>query len=103
MVLVSDGTTATWYNTQQGSALTAIGSVTKLFTLSDLRIGANRAGNLTYDSDIASVAVFYDALGTTEINTLLGAGPSAIPEPATIGMLGLGALITLLVRRGRRA
>jgi hypothetical protein len=24
---------------------------------------------------------------------------SSIPEPATIGMLGLGALITLLIRR----
>jgi hypothetical protein len=82
MVLVSDGTTATWYNTQQGSALTTVGSVTKLFTLQDLRIGGNRAGTLTYDSYIASVVVYYDALGTEEINVLLAAGPSAIVKPA---------------------
>jgi len=25
-----------------------------------------------------------------------------IPEPATVGMLGLGAIVTLLVRRMRR-
>jgi hypothetical protein len=93
MVLVSDGITATWYNTQQGSALTTVGSVTKLFTLQDLRIGGNRAGNLTYDSDIASVVVYYDALGTEEINALLAAGPSAIPTQQGSALTTVGSVM----------
>ena len=42
-----------------------------------------------------------DALG---LGTVTGTGSmTVIPEPATIGMLGLGALVTLLVRRMRTA
>ena len=32
-----------------------------------------------------------------------GAAFVAVPEPATVGMLGLGALVTLLIRRFKRA
>lgn len=44
-------------------------------------------------------------LGLTGSQTLeaTGTGFTVIPEPATIGMLGLGALVTLLIRRMRTA
>ncbi len=60
-------------------------------------------GKLTY----GATTLTNGSYTATELNTLLGttrfsgSGILAIPEPATIGMLGIGALITLLVRRIR--
>jgi hypothetical protein len=48
----------------------------------------------------------FDAFGYADADALetdlLTEGWVAIPEPATISMLGLGALVTLMVRRNRR-
>ncbi|MFA7370176.1 MAG: PEP-CTERM sorting domain-containing protein, partial [Kiritimatiellales bacterium] len=45
----------------------------------------------------------YSALGLAPEQSLdiTADGFTVIPEPATIGMLGLGALITLMIRRVR--
>lgn len=37
----------------------------------------------------------------TYVGDLTGASVSVVPEPATVGMLGLGALVALLIRRVR--
>ncbi|MDF7826980.1 PEP-CTERM sorting domain-containing protein [Pontiellaceae bacterium B12227] len=108
MVLTSDGTgtgasgnNAAFYNTVQGGALNLLGSTVAAIDLVDLRIGANRGGNQTYDSDIASVAVYDTVLSAAELNVLLNAGPAAIPEPATLGLIGATGLGLLFIRRFR--
>lgn len=83
--LVSDispaGTNVTLYLTRQGlSTVQQVGTVSdRLFYLDDLVIGGNRVGNLTYDSDIALVKVYDEALGTVTLNALLDEGGD--PDP----------------------
>ncbi|MDF7827090.1 Ig-like domain-containing protein, partial [Pontiellaceae bacterium B12227] len=68
----SDGTQASLYVTAEGaSEVSLIGTVSSPFELHDLRIGANRAGNQTYDTDLALVQVFDEALDTGHLADLL--------------------------------
>lgn len=50
-----------------------------------VRFGANISGPSTSEASIADISL----------------GSTVVPEPATVGMLGLGALISLLIRRIR--
>ncbi|MBT3191160.1 MAG: hypothetical protein HN341_01265, partial [Verrucomicrobia bacterium] len=90
MALVSDispsGTNVSLYLTRRDqSAVELVGSVSdKLFYLTDLRIGGNRNGDSTYDSDIAEVKVYSEALGEAALNALL-----AEPPPLTINANGV--------------
>lgn len=88
MALVSDisGNNVSLYLTRRDqSAVELVGSVSdKLFYLTDLRIGANRGGDQTYDSDIAEVKVYNEALGEVTLNALL-----AEPPPMTINANGI--------------
>ncbi|MDF7827025.1 hypothetical protein P4B35_23575, partial [Pontiellaceae bacterium B12227] len=71
--LVSTGNMVSLYMTPLGSAnVELVGTLTNAaFNLQDLRIGANRAGNLTYDSDIGLVKVYDAALGGDVLDALL--------------------------------
>ncbi len=48
------------------------------------------------------VQIYDKALAATDVGSLKTNPGSVIPEPATIGMLGLGALLTLIFRRMRQ-
>jgi hypothetical protein len=70
-----------------GANLTG-GQLTGTATDTTLNLSGGNAG--FYSSGI-NTSVRFDDLSIT-----------SIPEPATIGMLGLGALVTMLVRRMRK-
>jgi hypothetical protein len=76
-------------------------------------IGSGAAGSGTFSTTLDVVGTDladYDALSIVFFSTVGSGGQvtidnvqlSAIPEPATIGMLGLGAIFTLLLRRQTR-
>jgi len=70
--------------------------------------GADTVGSISLDGGATTLAVgTYTAAALALLNgsgTYTGVGSlTVIPEPATIGMLGLGALVTLLIRRMRTA
>ncbi|MDF7826979.1 sulfatase-like hydrolase/transferase, partial [Pontiellaceae bacterium B12227] len=70
--IVSDGANVFLYVTEGGAeAVHFSGSTTGAFNLQDLRIGANRAGNLTYDADMAYVRVYDEPLSPEQLNELL--------------------------------
>jgi hypothetical protein len=61
--------------------------------------------NVTYGASSLAIGEYDAADLNTEFGTTRFSGPgtvTVIPEPATIGMLGLGALIALLIRRNSR-
>lgn len=80
-----------WYNYDPATDMTAIGSLATI-TLADIK----------------AVGELSDNMSVTTVSTVLIAGNQkfqawgTIPEPATVGMLGLGALVTMLTRRIRR-
>jgi autotransporter-associated beta strand protein len=67
--------------------------------------GADTVGSISLDGGLTTLAAgTYDASALTGLGdgTYTGTGSlTVIPEPATIGMLGLGALITMMLRRMR--
>jgi hypothetical protein len=80
-----------WYNYDPVNSIAGIGSQATGFTLNNVK----------------SVGMWTSTEHLSGASLTLGAGLSVfeaygtIPEPATIGMLGLGALVTLLIRRAR--
>jgi hypothetical protein len=84
----SPGTLA-WYNYVPSTSLTGIGSQVSGFELNNV----NGIGELVTVENTSGVA-FTIGAGTRTFQAW-----GVIPEPATIGMLGLGALVTLLIRR----
>jgi hypothetical protein len=77
------------------------------FTFNQKTNGVSAAGTWAYLVGNGQVSI--DGVATTDLSkfSITGAGLSntieLIPEPATIGMLGLGALLTIVLRRiGKR-
>ncbi len=60
------------------------------------KIGGRLNGDQRADGGMDEIAFFNTALSATEAGELYAA---AVPEPATTGMLMLGAAVTLLIRR----
>jgi hypothetical protein len=60
---------------------------------------ADSTATLNYDTADASLDGLNFDTTTLSGKTLI----TAVPEPATIGMLGLGAFITFLIRRNQRS
>ncbi|VGO21993.1 hypothetical protein SCARR_04073 [Pontiella sulfatireligans] len=52
----------------------------------------------SFIGEIYDVQIYDNVLSSTDVANLSNNAGSVIPEPATIGMLGLGAVLTLLVR-----
>ena len=97
---VTDGAgTSQLYVTKDGETLTLTDTDAATFGLEDFRIGVNRGGNLTYDGDYANIAIYDTALDTAALQTVLNAGPAAVPEPSSAALLGLGGLALILRRR----
>jgi hypothetical protein len=92
-VILSDAANALW---AVWNPLTSIDASTLNFT-------TTVAGSTLKDIQAAGIyGHFEKTITALSMNiTKLEIGASAIPEPATIGMLGLGALITILIRRMR--
>ncbi|MDF7827037.1 hypothetical protein P4B35_23645, partial [Pontiellaceae bacterium B12227] len=61
------------------------------FNLQDLRIGANRAGHLTYDSDMGLIKVYDAALRGDELDALLQEGGGLPVETPQLDILVLGS------------
>ena len=78
-----------WYNYDPVNSIAGIGSQATDFTLNNVK----------------SVGMWTSTEHVSGASLNMGAGLSVfqaygtIPEPATVGMLGLGALVTLLIRR----
>jgi hypothetical protein len=107
---IIDGTDATGA-AASAVALTGSGTYTATFDLTGYSWDAAEAPGLT--GSIANVTDFdfimaafannvttTDGTGAISIDNML---ITAIPEPGTIGMLGLGAIITFLIRRQTRS
>ncbi|MDF7827095.1 Ig-like domain-containing protein, partial [Pontiellaceae bacterium B12227] len=73
------------------SEVSLVGTVSSPFELHDLRIGANRAGNLTYDADLALIKVYDVVLNTGRLNSLL-AEVSVNDAPVAIDQLAAGSI-----------
>ncbi|MDF7827096.1 Ig-like domain-containing protein, partial [Pontiellaceae bacterium B12227] len=73
------------------SEVSLVGTVSSPFELHDLRIGANRAGNLTYDADLALIKVYDVVLNTGRLNSLL-AEVSVNDAPLAIDQLATGSI-----------
>ncbi|MDF7827031.1 hypothetical protein P4B35_23605, partial [Pontiellaceae bacterium B12227] len=70
-----------FYISEKGSpSVNLVGSTSGSFKLEDLRIGVNRAQNSTYDSDIALVKVYGEAVNSAALEALLREG-DAFPDP----------------------
>lgn len=68
----------------------------------ELRNGVSAHNVALPDSTQSSITVFREAGLTTDYFNGLSFQVNVIPEPATVGMLGLGGLIVVLVRRFNR-
>lgn len=91
-MLATDGTAMAFFDLQstnsvvqfmKGRAFNSVNQVT------------NQFGNVFRSSTLGTANLVFTDLGSNVYQV------SVIPEPATIGMLGLGALVTLLIRRLR--
>jgi hypothetical protein len=80
-----------WYEYAPASSLTGIGSLVENFQLDEV----NAIGQLIVGLN-TSASTFTMGASTRKFQAW-----GVIPEPATVGMLGLGALVTLLIRRLR--
>jgi hypothetical protein len=90
---ITSTTTLTWNN--RTVALSTAGNTNGLVTLLfDLRAGTGMAGYAAFDNLVIASS---DTSGDTGGG---GGGGTAVPEPSTLLLAGLGAL-GLLVRRGR--
>jgi len=65
-------------------------------TADAIRIGARADGSQRADGGMDEVAFFSSALTQAEVTSLYNA---AIPEPATMTLLGVGGLLALVRRR----
>ncbi len=84
--------------TQYGFALWASnpsGGATSGTSSTKARMELYYGGNTYTGGDYIRATSTGNTVATTDLNFVL----QAVPEPATIGMLGMGALITLLLRR----
>jgi hypothetical protein len=90
---VNDDNTWSAFSTGLSADFNSSGTITRAGALY-----ANIADNLSAYTSMQGPATANTVSYTVGSVTL-----STIPEPATIGMLGLGALITLLVRRWQRS
>ena len=100
--VVVDGLNSSLYVSEDDGSLTLTDTdAATALSLVDFRIGVNRAANLTYDGDYASIAIYDTALTFDELNVLYVSGPiEIVPEPSSTALLGLG-LGSLLLRRKR--
>jgi hypothetical protein len=104
-----DGHLGTGYNllngaTPTGAAATALttlsnasGTFTQTYDISAFGVGFNIT-----DFDYMTLVFGVDTTATSGSITVDNFTVTAIPEPAAIGLLGLGALITLLISRHTR-
>ncbi len=57
-----------------------------------------------FNGSINEFDIYNNALSASSVTTLFNAGPStAVPEPATLGMLAIGGLGLLLTGRRKKA
>lgn len=98
----SDGTT-TYYTVLDDTVTTYAGSYVQA-TATDAG-SAVLGGNYVKFSGLSSSSLTISSQNLTDVTGGMGAFTGiqivAVPEPATVGMLGLGALVSLLVRRIR--
>jgi hypothetical protein len=80
-----------WYKYTPASSLTNIGAEVANFQLDNV----TAIGQIILVTKVSGTGTI--SAGTRKFQ----AWGTAIPEPATVGMLGLGALVTLLLRRLR--
>lgn len=126
----SNGTIVIWTDETEGTSQNDFNHTLCEIVISRLAEGTQVTGDVydstndfTHSSDIATLQNLYqipdpssasgylnDAVngtadGSTNINSLFvsGAVPSAVPEPATYALFGLGALVLVVAYRRRRA
>ena len=100
VVMWTDGTDGKFYLTQEGSSLSLEATQTGTYSMDDFRIGVNRAQNITWEGDYASIAIYDTALTEDELNVLRVSGPiEIVPEPSSTALLGLGGLALMLRRK----
>jgi hypothetical protein len=94
---------------QSGGPMTSLGSFTPtadgLLTISDNAALNTLLGGTTFDANTDQIYVHFvnntSPSDWAPPSGFSGSTITAVPEPATIGMLGLGALCALLIRRMR--
>ncbi|HAO78025.1 MAG TPA: hypothetical protein DCQ92_03415 [Verrucomicrobia subdivision 3 bacterium] len=83
-----------------GMTNTAGAVVSPGLTASELLLLANRNNpNRGWDGEIDNVGIYNGLLTTSQLNALT----TAVPEPATVTMLGLGSLVGVIALRRRRS
>lgn len=83
-VMWTDGTDGKFYLTQEGGSLSTPVTATGAYEMDDLRIGINRAGNLTWEGDYATIGVYNYALTEEELTEILEFGANGRPPQGTL-------------------